>query len=313
MNPAFSVIFFTTLSGTGFGLWCWLGLRIAAHGPLSPYEPIGWAIGLIVGAVLVGVGVAASLWHLGKPLRVWRAFSQWRSAWMSREGVLSVAALAAALATLAQLMFPGHPVALRTAAALLAMLSLAAVICTAMIYASLKPIPAWRHRLVVPGYLGFALVGGLLPFRACIALAPPVARTLGITLAVGALALAALKLRYWRALDRTSLPFTTGDAVGLPGRDVTVFERPHTETNYLLREMGFVLARRHAAKLRRIALALFAGVPALCAMIAAWQPAWTLPAMAVGAIAFQLGALVERWLFFAEAKHLVTLYYQAGP
>ena len=309
MNPAFSILFFTTLSGTGFGLWCWLGLRIAAHGPLSPYEPIGWAIGLIVGAALVGIGVAASLWHLGKPLRVWRAFSQWRSAWMSREGVLSVAALAAALATLALLMFPGHPGALRTAAAALAVLSLAAVACTAMIYASLKPIPAWRHRLVVPGYLGFALVGGLLPFRTCVADTPFGARALGIALAVGALALAALKLRYWRDLDRTPRPFTPGDAVGLPGRDVTVFERPHTETNYLLREMGFVLARKHASKLRRIALALFAAVPVLCAAIAAWQPAWTLPAMVLGAIAFQLGALVERWLFFAEAKHLVTLYY----
>ena len=309
MNPALSILFFTTLSGTGFGLWCWLGLRIAAHGPLSPYEPIGWAIGLIVGAVLVGVGVVASLWHLGRPLRVWRAFSQWRSAWMSREGVLSVAALAAALATLAALMFPGHPVALRTAATLLSMLSLAAVACTAMIYASLKPIPAWRHRLVVPGYLGFALVGGLLPSWPCLALTPPLARTLGIALTIGAVALAALKLRYWRDLDRTPLPFTAGDAVGLPGRDVAVFERPHTETNYLLREMGFVLARKHARKLRRIALALFAAVPALCAMTAAWQPAWTLPAMVVGAIAFQLGALVERWLFFAEAKHLVTLYY----
>lgn len=309
MNPAFSILFFTTLSGTGFGLWWWLGLRIAAHPPLSPYEGIGWAIGLLLGMALVGVGVLASLLHLGKPLRVWRAFSQWRSAWMSREGVLSVAALVAALATLALLGLHGPPVALRAAAALLSLLSIAAVACTAMIYASLKPIPAWRHRLVVPGYLGFALVGGLLPFWPCIAVTPPVARTLGIALVLGGVALAALKLRYWRDLDRTALPFTAGDAVGLPGRDVSVFERPHTETNYLLREMGFVLARKHASKLRRIALALFALVPALCAATAWWLPATTIPAMAAGAIAFQLGALVERWLFFAEAKHLVTLYY----
>jgi sulfite dehydrogenase (quinone) subunit SoeC len=309
MNPAFSILFFTTLSGTGFGLWCWLGLRIAAFPPLSPYEGIGWAIGLLIGMALVGVGVLASLMHLGKPLRVWRAFSQWRSAWMSREGVLSVAALAAALATFALLMFPGHPVALRIVAASLSMLSLAAVFCTAMIYASLKPIPAWRHRLVVPGYLGFALVGGLLPFWSCMALTPPLARTLGIALALGTLALAALKLRYWHNLDRTPLPFTVGDAVGLPGRDVSVFERPTTETTYVMREMGFVLARKHAAKLRRIALSLFAAVPALCAMIATWLPAMTLQAMVLGALAFQLGALVERWLFFAEAKHLAALYH----
>ena len=29
MNPALSVILFTTLSGTGYGLWLWLRLRIA--------------------------------------------------------------------------------------------------------------------------------------------------------------------------------------------------------------------------------------------------------------------------------------------
>lgn len=309
MNPAFSILFFTTLSGTGFGLWCWLGLRIAAHGPLSPYEGIGWAIGLLIGMALVGVGVLASLWHLGKPTRVWRAFSQWRSAWMSREGVLSMAALAAAAATFALLAIDGPPAALRTAAALLSLLSLAAVACTAMIYASLKPIPAWRHRLVVPGYLGFALAGGLFPFRLCVLLAPTWSQAIAALLVFVPLALAALKLRYWRDLDRTPLPFTPGDAVGLPGRAMSVFERPTTETTYVMREMGFVLARRHAAKLRRIALALFALLPASCAIVAWLAPATTLPILVAAAIAFQVGALVERWLFFAEAKHLVTLYH----
>lgn len=309
MNPAFSILFFTTLSGTGFGLWCWLGLRIAAHGPLSPYEGIGWAIGLIVGAALVGIGVLASLWHLGKPTRVWRAFSQWRSAWMSREGVLSVAALATAVATLALLMFTGHALALRIAAALLALLSLAAVACTAMIYASLKPIPAWRHRLVMPGYLGFALVGGLFPFRLCALLSPTWSQAVAALLVCVPLALAALKLRYWRDLDRTPLPFTPGDAIGLPGRTVSVFERPTTETTYVMREMGFVLARKHAMKLRRIALTLFALLPASCALIAWLAPAVILPVLVLAAVAFQVGTLVERWLFFAEAKHLAALYH----
>lgn len=309
MRPAFSVLFFTTLSGTGFGLWCWLGLRIAIARMLTPFEPIGWAIGLILGAALVVAGVIASLWHLGKPLRVWRAFSQWRSSWMSREGVLAVAALVAASATFAGLMFPGLAPASRVAAALLAVLSLAAVCCTAMIYASLPPIPAWRHRLVVPGYLGFALVGGLFPLRLCVLMPPVWSQVFAALSVLAPLALAALKLRYWRDLDRTPLPFARGDAVGLPGRDVSVFGGPSTQATYVAREMGFVLARRHAAKLRRIALALSALLPALFAAVAWCLPAATLPALIAAAIAFQLGALVERWLFFAEAKHVVSLYY----
>lgn len=308
MRPAFSIILFTTLSGTGFGLWCWLGLRIASARMLTPFEPIGWAIGLMLGAALVVAGVIASLWHLGKPLRVWRAFSQWRSSWMSREGVLSLAALVAASATFAGLMFPAHAPASRAAAALLAVLSPAAVYCTAMIYASLPPIPAWRHRLVVPGYLGFALVGGLFPFRLCVLLSPAGSQIVAASLVLGPLALAVLKRRYWRDLDRTPLPFTRGDAVGLPGRDVSVFEGPSTETSYVSREMGFALARKHAAKLRRIALVLFALLPALFAAIAWCLPTATLPALIAAAIAFQLGAIVERWLFFAEAKHVVSLY-----
>ena len=36
MNPAFSVLIFTTLSGAGLGLWAWLGLRIALVEAVAP-------------------------------------------------------------------------------------------------------------------------------------------------------------------------------------------------------------------------------------------------------------------------------------
>ena len=115
--------------------------------------------------------------------------------------------------------------------------------------------------------------------------------------------------RYWRDIDRTPLTVTRGDAVGLPGRKISVFERPHTEDNYLTREMGFVVARKHARKLRAIALVLFA-VGAAAARgpglaVAGERDRGTTARGAVRAA----GAFVERWLFFAEAKHLVTLYY----
>lgn len=314
MNPAFSVILFTTLSGTGFGLWFWLALRIALGDRAEWFDGLGWVFGLIAGAVLVGTGVLASLWHLGKPMRVWRAFSQWRSSWMSREGVFAVASLGVAVAlVLVQSVFvelPNEPLAMRVLAALLAPLCIAAVYSTAMIYASLKPIPAWRHRLVAPGYLLFAAIGGGIAFGPYAGSTLDAPNLIGAGIVVGAIALWLLKRAYWRAIDRDPLPQSRGDAVGLPAREVSVFERPHTESNYLNREMGFVLARKHARKLRAIAVVLFALVPALCAL-----PVWLLPhvettlLLSVAAASFQLGAMVERWLFFAEAKHLVTLYY----
>ena len=176
-----------------------------------------------------------------------------------------------------------------------------------MIYASLKPIPAWRHPLVLPGYLLFALLTGGLPMLgATWPRGPGPEGALPWLLAAIALALAALKLAYWHGIDRAPLPQTRGDAVGLPRRQTSVFERPHTEANYLTREMAFAVARRHALALRIAALLLFALLPLLC-LPAWWHGAgWAVPLATAGGLA---GAFLERWLFFAQARHLVTLYY----
>jgi DMSO reductase anchor subunit len=312
MNPAFSVIFFTTLSGAGFGLWAWLGLRIAIGAPPRDFQALGWSLLLVFAGIAAAVGLLASFWHLGKPLRAWRAFSQWRTSWLSREGVLAVASFVPACALLLLLSRDGGyeiGTTTRIVAAALALLSLATVACTAMIYASLKPIPAWRHRLTVPGYMLFALLSGGLPMLLS---SSPGAFGIDAALpaALGAItiALLGLKLAYWRDIDRAPLPQTRGDAIGLPQRKPSVFERPHTEANYITREMAFVVARRHARVLRIASVLLFALAPLLCLLLAWSQPgiAWAIPLATGCALA---GAFLERWLFFAQARHLVTLYY----
>jgi DMSO reductase anchor subunit len=185
--------------------------------------------------------------------------------------------------------------------------ALGTICSTAMIYASLKPIPAWRHPLVLPGYIGFALLTGGLAFAALAQPLPVLCFALPI-LIVLAIAMAILKLVYWRAIDTAPLPQTRGDAIGLPNRKPSVFERPHTEANYLTKEMGFVVARKHARKLRLFAVLLFAAIPILCIVIAiATSHSW--PWLLVAALSTIAGAFFERWLFFAQAKHLVMLYY----
>jgi DMSO reductase anchor subunit len=309
MHPAFSVIFFTTLSGARFGLWLWLGLRIALGTAPLPFQASGWLLLLAGAGVAAAIGLLASFWHLGKPLRAWRAFSQWRTSWLSREGVLAVASFVPAAMLLLMLRDGQVDAPARAVAGLLALLSLATIACTAMIYASLKPIPAWRHPLTLPGYVLFALLTGGLPLLLVAGFgARGFDGALPVALVVIALALFVLKLAYWRDIDRSPLPQSRGDAVGLPHRTASVFERPHTEANYLTREMAFTVARRHARMLRLVAMLLFAVVP-LAGLLLAWsQPAaaWLLPVAAMGALA---GAFVERWLFFAQARHVVTLYY----
>jgi DMSO reductase anchor subunit len=165
---------------------------------------------------------------------------------------------------------------------------------------------------VVPLYLLFALFTGGLLLATVLALSGV---AIGNMAGFGALLLAALlwrlKRHAWSAIDRGVLPISRNSALGLPAdRRIGVFERPHTEANYLLKEMGYVLARKHARRLRLLAVLLFALVPALCAL-----PVWFFvhldagPWWLVATLSALAGTLVERWLFFAEAKHLVTLYY----
>ena len=316
MHPAFSVIFFTTLSGAGYGLLFCSALAALHGGPRASTL----LVALVLGLTLATVGLLSSMAHLGKPGRAWRAFSQWRTSWLSREGVcamltylpaLVLGAVLVGAAVAAHPVTPAPTVVLARTLASVALIAgaLATVVCTAMIYASLKPIPAWRHRLVVPVYLLFALLtGGLL----CAALLESAGSgTEGAALAgiVIALVLAACKLVYWRAVD-APLPFTRADAVGLKGREVDVFERPHTQANYLTTEMGFVVARKHGRALRAIALVLFAALPVLLLLpVGLFVHMDAAPWLWAAALSAVTGAFVERWLFFAQARHLVTLYY----
>src|SRR6266702_3724368 len=89
MHPAYSVILFTTASGAGLGLLTWL----AFFGLLDLVPTERWLgfTGFGLALALLTAGLLASTAHLGRPERAWRAFSQWRTSWLSREGVMAVA------------------------------------------------------------------------------------------------------------------------------------------------------------------------------------------------------------------------------
>ena len=85
---------------------------------------------------------------------------------------------------------------------------------------------------------------------------------------------------------------------------VRAFEPPHTGTNYLLREFVHVVGRKHAIKLRVIALGLGYALPVLLLLL----PFGHLIAV-LAILAHLAGIAASRWLFFAEAEHVVGLYY----
>jgi sulfite dehydrogenase (quinone) subunit SoeC len=180
-----------------------------------------------------------------------------------------------------------------------------------MIYRSLKPVQRWHNSWVMPNYLALALMTGALWLAWLLRLFGAGVASVDWLAILAIVLAAALKLGYWRFIDTTSSASTAESATGLGALGkVRLFEAPHTSENYLLKEMGFQIARKHAAKLRRIAFLLAFALPFLLSLVPLLAGGW--PAMFATLIAAPLatlGVLVERWLFFAEAKHAVTLYY----
>jgi DMSO reductase anchor subunit len=309
MHPALSIVFFTTASGAGFGLLVLTGIAVPLG--LVPQNFGFGFVALATATVLAAAGLLSSFLHLGRPERAWRAFSQWRTSWLSREGVLSVLTfIPAAVFGIGWLLFGRTSGFVGLCGILAAALAIGTVYCTGMIYRSLKPIHQWHNRWVLPNYLALALMAGFLLLDLIVRFwALPVAIPV-LTLIVVGLAWWT-KERYWRFIDTSSAPSTVASATGLGRRGaVRMLEPPNTEENYLLKEMGYRIARKHRLRLRFIArLAAFA-LPLAATLVALF--AMSIIAAAVAVLSAALGLVVERWLFFAEAKHTVTLYYGAA-
>lgn len=306
MHPAYSVILFTTASGAGYGLLALLGLVGFNHGQAS--SMVFGIVAMVIALGLITIGLLSSTFHLGHPERAWRALSQWRTSWLSREGVVAVLTYPPALAF--GLVWSGlveapqwiAPLGIITAA-----LAIFTVVCTGKIYSTLTTIRAWNTSVTVPVYVFFGLATGACLLAAITSVFGNFPAFLVSMSAMLLVITIGLKMTYWKHIDTEPRSYTMGDATGL-GRigEVSQWELPHSSLNYVQKEMGYVVARRHATRLRGlvvIALLFAIGILLLSLVI---------PYAAILAAAVALfAAAVERWLFFAEAQHVSTLFYGA--
>jgi DMSO reductase anchor subunit len=304
MHPAPSIIFFTTASGLGYGLAALLGL-----GVLDP-AAASTGIAYLLALALIAGGLLSSTLHLGNPQRAWRALTQWRSSWLSREGVMAILTFIPLVISAWAALF-GHSY-LPLAGAIGVALCAVTVYCTAMIYASLKSVQAWNTRLTPACYLLFAAAGGATLATFFALSAAGVVRPLAFAAIVLISAAWIVKLRWRDRLLAMKSLSTPESATGLGSiGTVSLLERPHVTENYLTREMGFRIARKHATKLARIALGLGGVVPVLLLIVilVSGQGMLSVAASVLAVIGFVCGILTERWLFFAEARHAVMNYY----
>lgn len=299
MRPAFSLIVFTTLSGLGFGIATILGL-----GLITAPDQFYWLVYNGIALALIGAGVISSTMHLGHPERAWRAMTQWRSSWLSREGVLAAITTFVLMGFAADGYVNGTPNLVY--GIILAVLSLATIWCTAMIYASLKTVARWFHPLTPFVFIGYALAGGLVAASTMDTITTGQSSALTQPALLSLISAAIVAMIWSKQAGAEGSGSTPESATGLGDLGpVRMLMPPHSEENWLQHEMGFIVARKHADTLRKISLGLAIVIPGLALIAAASAPV----ILSAAALIHVAGVMVSRWLFFAEAKHTVTLYY----
>ncbi|MDP1863907.1 MAG: DmsC/YnfH family molybdoenzyme membrane anchor subunit [Thiobacillus sp.] len=309
MHPAFSVIFFTVASGAGFGLFSLLFIAdvFKLGGGFSREQLV---IGGLIALGLIVFGLLSSTFHLANPKNAWRAFNRFRTSWLSREGVFAVIFMPLALIYLVSIWFDAPTWLRDTSGFLAAILAWITVFSTGMIYACLKTIRQWNSPLVPANYLALgyasgslllllgAVVSGLetLPYIAMSALIMSIA--------------AVLKAIYYFWIGSPGLSPTINTATGLTRAKVKLLDTGHTHGTFLTEEFGFQIARQKAGLLKVVVFVLGFALPGLMLVWVFNQHGGEMAAI-VAVVAGLVGASVERWLFFAEARHVVNLYHGA--
>lgn len=307
MHPAKSVIFFTVFSGLGLGL-----LNVAFLAFLSGHVITERGIFiLLLGLVFLSLGLLASFLHLGHPLRAWRAFSQWRSSWLSREGCAAILSYCVPVICIVEyfcgVMGQAFIMSLLLGFGLL--INFTVIHCTAMIYASLKPIPAWHNFFTPMNYQLLSMMSGLVGVAFIISFWGVQPAPLGVFIIVSSSLAMIGKIGYWRFLHNKKERFTINEALGVSGI-ISPFDPPHSSANYLMKEMMFTWARKRQTLLQNLTLLLAFLVSFLYGLSIFFIEGMVY--LLLGYFSFfcmMFGLLLERWLFFACAEHSISLYY----
>ncbi|MEX2453966.1 MAG: dimethyl sulfoxide reductase anchor subunit, partial [Rhodospirillaceae bacterium] len=179
--------------------------------------------------------------------------------------------------------------------------------------ATLRTVHAWHNRLTVPGYLCFGLLTGSLWFHALAHMFGFHTPEMALVVVISLFLTFYVKRKYWISIDRRPGPATRESATALGDiGPVRLLDPPNTTENFVQREMGYSIARKHSRRLRRITFLSYFLIPILLTgLTSESEPALAIPGTLLAALSASLGVVIERWLFFAEAKHAVMLYYGA--
>ena len=322
MKPAFSVIFLTTLIGAGQGLFLALFTQqsYALFGLLPAQPDSFYAYGSIIVLLLLAGGLVASFFHLGRPERAWRAATQWRTSWLSREVIvlpsfMGVVFLYAAVHLLGWkpvvVVLPGDLVVDLSVVlgAIGTLLAFALYISTSMIYACLRFLREWNSPLTVINYI---LLGGASGFTLAAAFAAVSAPTQasffgGWAIIITLLAFVSRSASLVRN-SRLKALSTLQTAIGVKHPQIVQRSMGAMGGTFNTREFFHGKSKLFLRKIKPGFLLLSFVVPLLLLVL-------SLPTSSAlllgGAFVVQYtGLLAERWYFFADANHPQNHYYQ---
>ena len=290
MHPAPSIILFTVLSGFGFGLTSIVGLLQF----LNQISMVDIIIFSSMGLFFSTIGLISSFFHLANKKNAIKSMSQWQTSWLSREAISSIFCLSIVVGNIGWIFVQNMYIS--EVGIILFLLSLITVFTTSMIYAQLKTVPSWNNMLTPTLFIFAALAGGsiLITDHASLVLL---------------LIFAVLQVLFWYIADRSFIDIetTVGTALGFSkNEDIRAFDVAHTNRNYLLNEMVYKVARKHAIKIRYISF--FAAFVLPMSLILIFPGNFSVSVLIIAS--HLVGIYFSRWLFFAEAKHSVSFYYQ---
>ncbi|MDD2846195.1 MAG: dimethyl sulfoxide reductase anchor subunit [Rhodoferax sp.] len=310
MQPAFSVIFLTTLAGAAQGLFLALyGTEISGLGALSESDSQQFlSTASLVALVLTGLGLLASFFHLGHPERAWRSATMWRTSWLAREVIaLPLFMLGLFLYGCAHWFGVGNT---KWIGAVTVLLCLALFVATAMIYASVRFLQEWASPLTLVNYLllgcasGLTLATLLAGGMGMSALVTPYAFAAALLTLLAWVTRSAALMRNARLRPKSTLQSAIGikhprivqKAQGFMGGSFNTREFFHGRSAQLLRSVkwAFLLL---VFPLPLLSLALGVNTASTVLLLLAF-------------VLQYLGLLAERWFFFAQANHPQNLYYQ---
>lgn len=311
MHPALSVIFFTVVSGAGFGLYSLTAiLQIFRLGPAMDRAELLSA--LITAFVLIVAGLISSTGHLANPKNAWRSFMRVKTSWLSREAVLAVIFFPFGLLYLlgVYLYGPHVPFFFEAMGVIGIVLGFMTVFATGMIYACLKTIRQWNTPLVPANYLLMGLTLGALFHLAVEAYYGASLQFISGVAGTALVMTGVMKGIYYYWISRNGGP-TINTATTFTRAGVRLLDVGHTAGTFLTDEFGYQVDAG-LVKFFKVLVFVFGFILPLVfidAAVSVPSEGFTLAILAVLSSLFGKG--VERWLFFAEARHVVNLYHGA--